>query len=130
MATLAHSDLDNLVRLQRKMERIEELIIKTKGDGMRLKVHARTMRAGTRQLIRLKQLLSSITGSKENFDIYREVLGKYDPSVHRNIDEFITESLKDSVNEEGIGEAFNGLIRSKGLVGTVSDETPNGYQWK
>tara|TARA_Y100000004_G_scaffold44519_1_gene48861 strand:+ start:3293 stop:14062 length:10770 start_codon:yes stop_codon:yes gene_type:complete len=130
LATLANSDLNNLVRLQRKMERIEELIIKVKGDGMRLKVHARTMRAGTRQLIRLKQLLSSITGSKENFDIYRQVLGKYDPSAHRNIDEFITESLKDSVNEEGIGEAFNGLVRSKGLVGTVSDETPNGYQWE
>jgi len=130
LARLASTDFKEIMPLQKKMNRIQELVVQAKGDGNRIRLYAQSLRTGTRELMKNKQIISSIVGGQENFDVYRQVIGKFDPSIHRNVDEFVSAQLADVVDENGIGEAFDGLVKSSGFVGTVTDETPNGFQWQ
>ena len=130
LASISAADLPRLVQLQEKAFRIEQLLLEAISDKGRLKLAAQDLTTGTRQLMKNKQVLSSIYGSQANWEAMTVVFKDYDPSIHNNIDQYMNDILKDSVDEQGIGQAFDGLITSSGFVGQVDQmDAPNGLQW-
>ena len=130
IAEIDGADLPTLVKLQKDVQRIEGLLRDAIGDGRILRNSAEQLRIGTRHLIKNKKIVNSIVGSDGNWQALVRVFKDYDPSKHSTIDEYMNDVLRESVDENGVGQAFDGLITSSGFVGQVDQvDAPNGLRW-